>query len=140
MIDPQRATQPIQRAQQRHGRNEWSDEANGFRRVTEHQHPKKRPRGRIDGREQAPAGPVRRVRFRFACNRQPHAASPEDRLTGLRSWERAPGAQVAHPREEHLLPLMVVAGAARGDASTCCYHEELFFGTGDLSNFMFGKS
>ena len=68
------------------------------------------------------------------------AASPEDRLTGLRSWERAPGARVAHPREEHLLPLMVVAGAARGDAGTCCHHEELFLGTGDLSNFMFGRS
>jgi aromatic ring-opening dioxygenase catalytic subunit (LigB family) len=33
----------------------------------------------------------------------------------LRSWEKAPFARFAQPREEHLLPLMVVAGAAGGD-------------------------
>lgn len=30
-------------------------------------------------------------------------------------WETAPGARLAHPREDHLLPLMVVAGAAGND-------------------------
>ena len=30
-------------------------------------------------------------------------------------WEEAPNARIAHPREEHLLPLMVVAGAAGDD-------------------------
>lgn len=30
----------------------------------------------------------------------------------LLHWEQAPGARLAHPREDHLLPLMVVAGAA----------------------------
>src|SRR3546814_4198751 len=30
-------------------------------------------------------------------------------------WESAPGARQAHPREDHLLPLMVVAGAAGDD-------------------------
>ncbi len=33
----------------------------------------------------------------------------------LVQWESAPGARLAHPREDHLLPLMVVAGAAGGD-------------------------
>lgn len=33
----------------------------------------------------------------------------------LCDWERAPHARACHPREEHLLPLMVVAGAAGGD-------------------------
>jgi aromatic ring-opening dioxygenase catalytic subunit (LigB family) len=30
-------------------------------------------------------------------------------------WEEAPGARLAHPREDHLLPLMVAAGAAGDD-------------------------
>ena len=30
-------------------------------------------------------------------------------------WGSAPGARQAHPREEHLLPLMVAAGAAGSD-------------------------
>ena len=33
----------------------------------------------------------------------------------LLDWEAAPGARLAHPREDHLLPLMVVAGAAESD-------------------------
>lgn len=33
----------------------------------------------------------------------------------LIEWERAPAGRAAHPREEHLLPLMVVAGAGLGD-------------------------
>jgi aromatic ring-opening dioxygenase catalytic subunit (LigB family) len=33
----------------------------------------------------------------------------------LVQWESAPGARLAHPREDHLLPLMVVAGAAGDD-------------------------
>jgi len=30
-------------------------------------------------------------------------------------WESAEGARLAHPREDHLIPLMVVAGAAAED-------------------------
>ena len=33
----------------------------------------------------------------------------------LLDWEKAPGARQAHPREDHLVPLMVVAGAAGDD-------------------------
>lgn len=36
----------------------------------------------------------------------------EERDRLLTDWALAPGARLAHPREEHLLPLMVVAGAA----------------------------
>ena len=42
-------------------------------------------------------------------------ANPEVRDATLRTWERAPFARLIHPREEHLLPLMVVAGAAGND-------------------------
>lgn len=33
----------------------------------------------------------------------------------LVNWESGPGARLAHPREDHLLPLMVVSGAAGDD-------------------------
>lgn len=33
----------------------------------------------------------------------------------LQNWEKAPAARMAHPREDHLIPLMVVAGAAGED-------------------------
>lgn len=45
-------------------------------------------------------------------------AAPEEREEFLLSWSRAPMARAAHPREEHLLPLMVVAGAAGDDAGS----------------------
>lgn len=44
------------------------------------------------------------------------AGSEEERNQALTRWAQAPGARQCHPREEHLLPLMVVAGAA-GTAS-----------------------
>jgi aromatic ring-opening dioxygenase catalytic subunit (LigB family) len=39
----------------------------------------------------------------------------------LAQWSHAPSARLAHPREEHLLPLMVVAGAAGTDRGTVAY-------------------
>lgn len=40
----------------------------------------------------------------------------QKRQSQLLEWEKAPSARLAHPREDHLLPLMVVAGAAGTDA------------------------
>lgn len=42
----------------------------------------------------------------------------EERDRRLVDWERAPAARAAHPREEHLIPLMVAAGAAGPDRAT----------------------
>lgn len=42
-------------------------------------------------------------------------AEPEERGRLLAGWADAPGARESHPREEHLLPLHVVAGAAGTD-------------------------
>jgi aromatic ring-opening dioxygenase catalytic subunit (LigB family) len=39
----------------------------------------------------------------------------------LAQWDKAPAARRAHPREEHLLPLMVIAGAAGADRATIPY-------------------
>lgn len=38
--------------------------------------------------------------------------NPIERETRLLHWDEAPAARQAHPREDHLLPLMVVAGAS----------------------------
>jgi aromatic ring-opening dioxygenase catalytic subunit (LigB family) len=61
------------------------------------------------------------------------------RSHALASWESAPSARVAHPREEHLLPLMVALGAAERDVATRFYHENTFFGAGSVSSFMFSR-
>ncbi|HEU4709430.1 MAG TPA: class III extradiol ring-cleavage dioxygenase [Methylophilaceae bacterium] len=39
-------------------------------------------------------------------------SAPEKRLQMLADWQQAPSARLAHPREDHLMPLMVAAGAA----------------------------
>lgn len=47
--------------------------------------------------------------------RETVAAPAPERAKSLEAWASAPGGTAAHPREEHLLPLMVVAGAAGED-------------------------
>jgi len=61
-----------------------------------------------------------------------------ERARALTGWESAPAARQAHPREEHLLPLMVAVGAAENDVATLVYHEDNFFGGISVSNFQFG--
>lgn len=39
-------------------------------------------------------------------------AAPAARATALDAWAEAPAGRLSHPREEHLLPLMVAAGAS----------------------------
>ena len=46
---------------------------------------------------------------------------PDERDRRLAQWSRAPSARATHPREEHLLPMMVVAGAAGADRGTVGY-------------------
>ncbi|MCB9693809.1 MAG: dioxygenase [Alphaproteobacteria bacterium] len=48
-----------------------------------------------------------------------------DRDTSLTAWDRAPRARASHPREEHLLPLMVVAGAAEGDDAQLTFRDDV---------------
>ncbi len=60
------------------------------------------------------------------------------RSAALVAWQRAPSARQAHPREEHLLPLMVAIGAAEQDVALRVYHEDDFFGGISVSNWRFG--
>lgn len=45
-----------------------------------------------------------------------------ERDRALVNWSIAPAARAAHPREEHLIPLMVIAGAAGEDRGTVAYN------------------
>lgn len=51
-------------------------------------------------------------------------ATPQARTQHLIQWQEAPGARLAHPREDHLLPLMVVAGAAGDDIGRVAYNDD----------------
>jgi aromatic ring-opening dioxygenase catalytic subunit (LigB family) len=68
------------------------------------------------------------------------ALPPQQRTQRLIEWEQAPAARAAHPREEHLLPLMVVVGAAEQEASATVYHEDDFFGGLSVSSFRLGEA
>lgn len=71
---------------------------------------------------------------------QTMALPPAERSAQLMQWEQAPAARVAHPREEHLLPLMVVLGAAENDPATMPYHEDAFMGALAVSSYRFGQA
>ena len=47
------------------------------------------------------------------------------RDVALSSWSLAPAGRAAHPREEHLLPLMVAAGAAGEDPGAVSFSERV---------------
>lgn len=48
-----------------------------------------------------------------------------ERNRRLAAWTQAPSARDVHPREEHLLPLMVIAGAAGADVGEVPYSDLL---------------
>lgn len=63
---------------------------------------------------------------------------PEERNRRLLTWTGAPSAREAHPSEEHLLPLMVISGAAGLDCGSVGFNG-LFAGT-RISAFHFGTA
>lgn len=56
----------------------------------------------------------------------------------LREWESAPAAREAHPREDHLMPLHVVVGAAEEEPGRVVYRQDDFLGAIALSSYRFG--
>ena len=65
-------------------------------------------------------------------------SSPAQRSQRLLEWERAPAAREAHPREDHLMPLHVVVGAAEEEPGKIAYSQGDFLGTIALSSYRFG--
>jgi len=63
-------------------------------------------------------------------------ADPGKRDGALAAWSGAPGARASHPREEHLLPLMVAAGAAEGEPGVRTYADHILGKA--ISGFRFG--
>jgi aromatic ring-opening dioxygenase catalytic subunit (LigB family) len=66
------------------------------------------------------------------------AAATAERSQRLREWSRAPAARLAHPQEDHLVPLMVAVGAAEQEPATRVYHEPDFMGGVTASSYRFG--
>jgi aromatic ring-opening dioxygenase catalytic subunit (LigB family) len=66
------------------------------------------------------------------------SAVPAERTRLLERWEQAPAARIAHPEEDHLVPLMVAVGAAEHDPATRVYHESDFMGAVSASSYRFG--
>lgn len=64
---------------------------------------------------------------------------PEARAAQLMQWEAAPAARLVHPREDHLIPLMVALGAAGADPATCIYSQDDLFGGITVSSWRFGE-
>lgn len=64
---------------------------------------------------------------------------PEERAAQLLRWEAAPAARAVHPREDHLIPLMVALGAAGADPATCIYSQNDLFGGITVSSWRFGE-
>ena len=64
------------------------------------------------------------------------AAAPDVRAARLARWSEAPGGRASHPRAEHLLPLMVAAGAAQDDPGRRTFTDHLMGKA--VSGYQFG--
>ncbi len=65
------------------------------------------------------------------------ATAPQaERETLLQHWDEAPGARASHPREEHLLPMMVIAGAGGNAPGSKIFETDIKGST--ISAFSFG--
>ncbi|MFI4970781.1 MAG: DODA-type extradiol aromatic ring-opening family dioxygenase, partial [Lysobacterales bacterium] len=75
-------------------------------------------------------------RFDAALTRAVEAIDPGARDAQLIAWKQLPDALACHPRAEHLLPLMVVAGAGVADQGRRTYNDRVFGKA--VSAFQFG--
>ena len=66
------------------------------------------------------------------------ATTGDDRERTLAGWEAAPAAREAHPREEHLIPLMIASGAARDEPGARVFADVIMGAT--LSAVRFGAT
>lgn len=66
------------------------------------------------------------------------ALPKDDRIKAFKNWQNAPSARIAHPREDHLVPLFSVIGAANDDAASRIYHQTDLMGFITASSYRFG--
>lgn len=66
------------------------------------------------------------------------AAPSSERSQRLRDLTSAPSARQAHPREDHLIPLMVAVGAAEDEGANVIYHQDDLMGSWCVSSFQLG--
>jgi aromatic ring-opening dioxygenase catalytic subunit (LigB family) len=64
-------------------------------------------------------------------------ADPTKRDEAIRHWDQGPYAREAHPREEHLAPLFVAAGAAEGEPGRLAFRDKAMDVV--ISGYEFGK-
>ncbi|HWW73928.1 MAG TPA: class III extradiol ring-cleavage dioxygenase [Pyrinomonadaceae bacterium] len=67
-------------------------------------------------------------------------STAEGRNRRLRGWTSAPSARLAHPEEDHLIPLLVAVGAAEAEEGERVYHEDSFMGGLTVSSYRFGRA
>jgi aromatic ring-opening dioxygenase catalytic subunit (LigB family) len=60
-----------------------------------------------------------------------------ERNDRLIRWQSAPGARQAHPREDHLMPLLVAAGAAGADRGAVLFAEQVM--RVPMTSYVFGN-
>jgi aromatic ring-opening dioxygenase catalytic subunit (LigB family) len=65
-------------------------------------------------------------------------SDPAGRDEAIRRWDRGPFAREAHPREEHLAPLFVAAGAAEGEPGRQVFRDVAMDVA--ISGFAFGQA
>ena len=63
---------------------------------------------------------------------------PRQRSERLRNWTAAPSARAVHPREEHLAPLFVAAGAAEDEPGERVYADDVL--NLAMSGYAFGAT
>lgn len=68
------------------------------------------------------------------------AGTPAERSARLHAWAQAPAARIAHPQEDHLLPLLVALGAAENEKATTVYHEVMAWTGWTVSSWKFGAA
>ncbi|MFM2371250.1 MAG: hypothetical protein RIS85_972 [Pseudomonadota bacterium] len=85
-----------------------------------------------------PAGAAAAAQFDGWLRHNLDGADAPAREAALAVWAQAPAARMAHPREEHLLPLMVAAGAGGDDPCSVHFHQNDFMGAMAVTGFRFG--
>ena len=66
-------------------------------------------------------------------------STSDERQKRLLDWSTAPAARGAHPREDHLIPLMMAVGAANTETGTRIYHQSDFMSAITVSSYRFGN-